>query len=157
MDITVRQEVVRCVNCMQKNEFLYMSDFIYGARLVLYDEGRRYAYINLLEDEVYNDFVNEVKYVLEMHDIVLSNMKQDNIINIIFPIACDDIEGSHIDLRMNKKCKNCGAEDFEDLLAEPERIVSIEIPVVTHEHWNLQSKDEKVQSIKEMLKNENIL
>ncbi len=36
MNIKVRREVevVRCLHCKRENEFLYLSDFSYGERLV---------------------------------------------------------------------------------------------------------------------------
>ena len=54
MKIKVRKEVVNCSICHKHNEFLYLSDFSYGEKLVLYDNGHKYAYINLLEDKVYD-------------------------------------------------------------------------------------------------------
>lgn len=41
MKIKVRREVVKCTNCKRKNEFFYLSDFSYGERLVLYDNGMK--------------------------------------------------------------------------------------------------------------------
>mgnify|MGYP000472613563 CR=1 FL=1 len=58
MKIKVRRETARCTNCGKINEFYYLSDFLYGERLVIFHNGMSYAYINLLEDDVYNDFID---------------------------------------------------------------------------------------------------
>jgi hypothetical protein len=39
--INVRKEVVLCSKCRTPNDFLYLSDFAYGERLVVYDDTKR--------------------------------------------------------------------------------------------------------------------
>ena len=74
----VRIEVVKCANCKMNNHFLYLSDFSYGERLVLFDNGTKYAYIDLLQDSVYSDFIDKVKvlkykkHLRTFHPIFLS-------------------------------------------------------------------------------------
>ena len=67
MKIKVRREAARCTNCGKINEFYYLSDFSYGERLVLFHNGMSYAYINLLKDDVYNDFIDKVKSLSLIH------------------------------------------------------------------------------------------
>ena len=67
MKIKVRREAAKCTNCGKINEFYYLSDFSYGERLVLFHNGMSYAYINLLKDDVYNDFIDKVKSILNLH------------------------------------------------------------------------------------------
>lgn len=75
MKIKVRRETARCTNCGKINEFYYLSDFLYGERLVIFHNGMSYAYINLLEDDVYNDFIDKVKTILNLHQKEFSGRK----------------------------------------------------------------------------------
>ena len=79
MKIKVRRETARCTNCGKINEFYYLSDFLYGERLVIFHNGMSYAYINLLEDDVYNDFIDKVKTILNLHQKEFSEEKLQNL------------------------------------------------------------------------------
>ena len=158
MKIKVRREVVKCIMCGRTNEFYYLSDFSYGERLALFHNGMSYAYINLFEDDVYNDFIDKVKSVLNSHKKEWSEEKMQNIINHIFGVACDRIQESDIDFLMDhKKCIYCGAEDFEDLLAEPESIICVDMPIVTHHAWKGLGEVEKIQLIEKALRDNKII
>ncbi len=75
-----------------------------------------------------------------------------NIINHIFGMTCDRIQESEIDFAMNhKKCIYCAADDFEDLMAEPEKIICVEMPNVTHHAWKTLDDAKKVQRIEKAL------
>ena len=77
MKIKVRRETARCTNCGKINEFYYLSDFLYGERLVIFHNGMSYAYINLLEDDVYNDFIKKVDETgLDKDKILLEMIKE---------------------------------------------------------------------------------
>lgn len=152
MKIKVRREVVKCINCKRENEFFYLSDFSYGERLVLFDNGMKYAYINLLEDSIYSDFIDEVKAILNSHQKEISDSELQNIINHVFGVACDKIQGSGVDFVMShKKCTYCAAEDFEDLMVEPEKILYIDVPNVTHEAWKDMCEEKRIQLIEKSL------
>lgn len=152
MKIKVRREAARCTNCGKINEFYYLSDFSYGERLVLFHNGMSYAYINLLEDDVYNDFIDKVKTILNLHQKEFSEEKLQNIINHIFGMTCDRIQESEIDFAMNhKKCIYCAADNFEDLMAEPEKTICVEMPNVTHHAWKTLDDVKKVQRIEKAL------
>ncbi len=144
MNIKVRREVVRCLNCERENEFLYLPDFSYGERLVSFGNGMKYAYINLLEDSIYQAFIAQVKTILYSHQKEISDNELSNIINHVFPITCDRIQGKEVDFINNhKKCIYCGARDFEDLMVEPEKIIDIDVPNVTHEAWGNMYEEKK--------------
>lgn len=153
MNIKVRKEVVRCINCKRENEFFYLFDFSYGERLVLFADGmKKYAYINLLRDGIYSDFIDKVKAVLNSHQKEISEGNLQNIINHMFAMTCDKIHGCDVDfVNKNKKCKYCASEDFEDLMVEPEKIVYIDVPNVTHEAWGNMSEEKKIQMIENYL------
>lgn len=150
--------MVKCINCKRKNEFLYLSDFSYGERLVLFDNGMKYAYINLLEDSVYSDFIDKVKTILHSHQKEISDSELQNIINHVFEVTCDKIQGSDVDfVKCHKKCTYCATEDFEDLMVEPEKIIYIDVPIVTHEAWKDMCEEKKMQLIENSLKKNNII
>ena len=78
--------------------------------------------------------------------------KLQNIINHIFGMTCDRIQESEIDFAMNhKKCIYCAADDFEDLMAEPEKTICVEMPNVTHHAWKTLDDAKKVQRIEKAL------
>mgnify|MGYP007084813387 CR=1 FL=1 len=153
MNVTVRKEVVRCKKCGNKVVFLYISDFSYGERLALYNNGKKYAYISLLKDKTYNQFVRQIETILQKYKKnILKDRKQD-IVDKTFNIACDDIEESNVEFKGKRKCENCGSEEFEDLLVEPEQIVNVDIPQITHKNWDLLSEDEREHTLIKMLEN----
>lgn len=152
MKIKVRREVVRCINCKRENEFLYLPDFSYGERLVLFNNGMNYAYINLLEDNIYSDFIEKVKAVLHSLQKEVSDDELQNIINHIFEVTCDKIQGSDVDFVTNhKKCVYCATEHFEDLMVEPEKLLYIDVPNVTHEAWKAMCEEKRIQLIEKTL------
>ena len=158
MYIRVRREVVRCSNCKQKNEFLYLSDFSYGERLVLFNSGMNYAYINLIGDNIYSDFIDKVKAILDSYQKEVLDSELQNIINHVFVITCDKIQGSEVDFsNSHKKCIYCATEDFEDFMVEPEKITYEDIPEVTHVAWKDMCEEKKNQLIEKSLKENNII
>lgn len=158
MNIKVRREVVRCSKCKRENEFLYLSDFSYGERLVLFNNGMKYAYINLLEDNVYSDFIDKVKVILYSHQKQVLDNELQNIINYMFAITCDKIQGSDVDfVKSRKKCIYCATQDFENLMVEPEKIIYIDVPNVTHEVWENMHEEKKMQLIESSLRKNNII
>lgn len=135
MKIKVRKEVVNCSVCKKHNEFWYLSDFSYGERLVLYDNRRKYAYLNLLEDKVYDDFLEILTSVLEEIGRPIEITYIQILMDKIFAIACDKIQGTEVEFNCNKKCISCDSDKFEELLIKPETIEIVELPIVTHEEW----------------------
>ena len=91
-------------------------------------------------------------YVNKESLISINEEKLQNIINHIFGMTCDRIQESEIDFAMNhKKCIYCAADDFEDLMAEPEKIICVEMPNVTHHAWKTLNDAKKVQQIEKAL------
>ena len=100
----------------------------------------------------HNDFIDKVKSILNLHQKEFSEEKLQNIINHIFGMTCDRIQEGEIDFAMNhKKCIYCAADDFEDLMAEPEKIICVEMPNVTHHAWKTLDNAKKVQRIEKAL------
>lgn len=61
INIKVRKEVIKCKKCGNPKSFFYLSDFAYGQRLIFVNNATEYAFINLIEDKYYLDYVNIVK------------------------------------------------------------------------------------------------
>lgn len=152
MMIKVRKEVVRCNNCKCKNVFMYLSDHAYGERLVLYNNGQSYAYLNLLNNNIYNKFVDCVQVILTKQNKSLDDVKMQQLVASIFHVACDKIEDSEITLCDEKKCIECASTEFEDLLVEPESVEMVDILAVTHTNWTRLSYEQQYNCIFDELK-----
>lgn len=152
MMVKVRKEVVRCDNCKCNNVFLYLSDYAYGERLVLYNNEQNYAYLNLYKNNIFDEFVDCIQDILRKMNKDLDDIKIQEIVNSIFNIACDKIEDSEISLCKEKKCIDCDSMTFEDLLVEPEIIETVDIPIVTHDDWTRLSHEQRYDSVYDALK-----
>lgn len=152
--IKVRKETVLCSQCGMPNALFYLSDFSYGEKLIIYDEGRKYAFIDLKEDSVYNEFIVLLNKIMLEHDKYAENI----LTNDLFSIACDPILECSINFRHNKrKCIFCESYVFEASLLEPEKIVEIEVPIITHEIWKSLNGSQKRKKIEDMLRNKGII
>ena len=152
--IKVRREVVRCTQCGKANALFYLSDFLYGEKLIIYDEGRKYAFIDLKEDSVYNEFIALLSKIMLEHGKYAENMLIDD----LFSITCDPILNYSINFGSNKrKCIFCDSYVFEADLLEPEKIGEIEVPIVTHEIWKRLNSIQKRKKIEDTLRNRGVI
>jgi len=150
--VRVRKEVVLCLKCRCPKEFFYLSDFSYGERLILINDGTEYAFVNLFEDEVFDEFKNLVISIIMEYNIEFTKVKLAEVVNNIFGISCDDIDGKKIDTsHKEEKCIQCGSKEFEGNLIEPQELVDIDVPIVTHELWKKMSNAEKRENIEKEL------
>lgn len=156
--IKIRKEKIRCDICKKVNEFIYLSDFSYGQRLIYLNSTAEYAFINLLEDEVF------IKYT-EMINNIIKNMSAkhtDKIINDFaintYGITCDMINGNFVDFSINKeRCIYCGSEKFERNMVEPELFTEIDVPIITHMRWNKLTESEQKGLLIEKLKESGLI
>ena len=152
--IKVRKETVLCSQCGMPNSLFYLSDFLYGEKLIVYDEGRKYAFIDLKEDSVYNEFI------VLLNEIMLEHGKyaENRLTNDLFSITCDPILKCSINFRCNKrKCFFCDSYVFESSLLEPEKIVEIEVPIITHDIWKSLNGIQKRKKIEDILENKGVI
>lgn len=155
--IRLRKELVRCDICKQPNDFWYLSDFVYGQRLIYFDYSIEPAFINLLEDKVFLEYAELVKIVLEENEISSSSECINAFVEKTFGCACDTIQEQNIDfLRNQKRCLYCGSTKFERNMIEPESVVVKNLTIVSHEKWNKLSYVQKKCVIWEELKKEGI-
>ncbi|HBF36794.1 MAG TPA: hypothetical protein DDW50_05690 [Firmicutes bacterium] len=129
-----------------------MSDFSYGEKLFLINDGTGYAFVNLFEDEVFDEFNDIVRTIFKEHHIEIFKVKLAEVVNYILGISCDIIEGKPIDTSLkDEKCIQCGSKEFESNLTEPEQLTDIEVPIVTHNLWKKLSSKEKRENIEREL------
>ena len=152
MKIKLRKEELLCSNCGKPRTFYYLSDYSYGERLVLINHGTGYAYMNMIEDDVYDDFSILLKCILDERSIVLAQSDFAEVLNSLFGISCDNIGGVPIDFSYNmEKCLSCGSVKFDSKIDGAEKMAEVDLPVITHESWNLINDEEKRNAIKDLL------
>ena len=151
--ISVYKEVAACSKCREKNIEMNLSDFAYGQRLYTYDDGKKYAFINLLESDIFNQYDEMMSAVLRKKGVALSNDRYIDTLNNTFGITFDKIDGYEIEYAERKKqCEFCGSLNFDNLIAEPVTLEEIEAAVITFEDWLSYSDDVRTEIIKEELK-----
>lgn len=148
--LRVGKETVLCSKCGKAKEFLFISDFAYGESLFVYGEGRKYAYINFLEDSVYNEFITLVNEVIAANG---KNITKNIPMQELFSIACDPISNFPIRFGEQERCDYCNSCQFESLMIKPTEFADVEVPVVTHESWKCLDNAQKREKIEEALKN----
>lgn len=156
--IRIRKEVVCYDICKQPKDFLYLSDFVYGQRLIYFNKNIKPAFINLLEDKVFEEYVDMVKNLLNEHNISCSSEDINAFVDKSFGIACDMMYGMSVDFSVGqKKCLHCGSTKFEQNMIEPESIIVTELPIVSHEEWKMLDYDQKESIILGELKKEGFI
>ncbi len=158
VSINVRREVIRCKECRQLKQLLYLSDFSYGERLVVLNDTPYYAFKNLIEDECFTEYEEIIKHILNDRSVSYTKESFDKLVISTFGITCDKINGQNIDfLKKDNKCQICGSTKFENNLFEQESIINIKIPVITHCEWSKLSTKEKEKLIIQKLKEKSLI
>lgn len=149
ISIRVRKEVVECSVCKKPKDFIYLSDFAYGERLVFSDRGMPCAFIRLIDDEVYVEYEKLVRQILQDNRKEISEDKILKLVIDTFGITCDEINACKVDFSQNqKKCYFCGSTTFCRNMIEPESLIEIEIPLVSHKKWINMEFGEKYALVK---------
>ncbi len=132
----------QCKVCGNTFEVYKLSDFSYGERLLLTEDGLDFGYIVCYEDSVFN----EVSTIVE-NFCKPKNLKQNQIVdcfNKVFGISCDLINGKKIDAYRSKRaCPDCKKDQLETTPYEPFKTITAKVPVITHDEWNKLSSIEK--------------
>ena len=98
--IRLRKEVVRCNECKKPKEFFYLSDFAYGQRLVFFKDSTQMAFVNFIEDKVYNEYIDIVKKVIGEAE---NNVEIMEFVQASFGITCDKINNHKVDFYVVRK------------------------------------------------------
>ena len=156
--IKVRKEVVRCADCKRPKDFLYLSGFSYGQRLIFLNEATEYAYVDLIEDKHFENYINIVKGILKEMCVEISNGMLNKAINETFGITCDRINGNIVDFsKRQRKCCYCGSAEFERNMIEPEALIEIEVSLVSHNDWEGLTEEEKKKLVTSELEKRGII
>jgi len=152
--LKVRKEKVACKKCGEIKEFYYLSDFSYGEKLIPIKDGKGYVYINLFEDKIFEELKEITKMVLEKHNVTLNKLMFAKCLNKLLGLTCDMVENESADtINGDKKCKYCGYNKFSSREDLKVAFVDIEVPVVTHFDWNALNENDKLEVVKNELRN----
>lgn len=158
MEITVRKELIRCENCKRIKSFYYLSEFMYGKRLVFSEDASPLAFIDLIDDKVYGDYIERIKKILEKNNRSYETKDMDSFIERTFGETCDSIDNKKIEFTLTqKKCVYCGSAKFERNMIEPAKEEKIDLPVISHIEWNKLSDIQKEEEIIRKLRRECLL
>lgn len=154
--VKVRREDALCTKCGAKKSFYYLTDFSYGESLVQTSDSKYCAYVNLIEDEVFDELEKYIKLILQSNKLNLSEKIFGKCLNNLFGITCDAIKDELVDTASrDDRCLSCGNSDFGQNIYEG--VEDIELPIVTHTAWSKLNEYEKMSIIKEELKKQNYL
>lgn len=139
--------MIRCDKCKCPKEFYYLSDYSYGQRLIYLDDNKL-AYIKLIDDDVYQEYIELVENIIKKQNINLDSNDIDSFVEKHFGDTCDLINNSKIDFTSGqKKCPNCGSQEFERNMIGPDAYIEMELPVVSHSAWKKLDKEQKENCI----------
>jgi len=157
MSIRVRKEVVQCLKCKELKVFIYLPDFAYGERLVFSNKGMPCAFIKLVDDQTYIEYEKLVRQILQDNLVETSEDKILRLVIETFGVTCDEIDNCKVDFAQNqKKCYFCGSTNFDKKLIEPESVITIELPLVSHKKWGSVEFKKKYELAKSELTRNNV-
>lgn len=155
MRITLDIETQRCKTCKRENDFVCTSTSTYGLLIGTYDNGNKYALLNIINNPCYNEFVALFNDIISEYDI--SDWSIDDKLSCIhnaFSVACDKINESRINFgTISKKCKYCGSKNFEKTLSKPIHFIDVNAVNITHSSWYNKSAPEKHIIIRKEIEN----
>lgn len=141
----------KCVNCGNETEVYMLSEFSYGEKLLLTEDGEDFAYLNCFADIVFNeigDIVHEFCKNKGYSDLQIAEYTDS-----IFGLTCDPIYGKKIDTqRIQRTCKKCKFGQIS-ISTGPIRAIKASVPIVTHSQWEQKRTEEQMAIIQEYLKN----
>lgn len=142
----------RCNACGKEFEVYRLSDFIYGERIILTEDGAEYAYVNCIDDKVYDEVGKIVDSFYE-NKKEISKIKIAEYFNKVFGLSCDLINGKVVDAgRVRHTCIYCYSENINIHEEIKPVIKNVTIPVITHYVWEQYSEKEKIEIIFNALK-----
>jgi hypothetical protein len=150
--VGVRNETVLCMDCGKPTQFFCLPDFAYGEWLTSVADGTCFAYVNLLEDSLYKDFISMVKNGFGAQIIKRGNLLDAAVYANVFGVTCDEIDGCPVDFGKTKRiCKYCLSVRLDTHLAERATSGLIDAVLVTHERWTELDEREKIARISDEL------
>ncbi len=140
----------KCENCGDESEIYMLSDFSYGEKLLLTEDGQDFAYLNCFEDNVFNETGEIVKMLCKGKGY--SDSRIAELSNVIFELTCDPIFEKRIDVRrIQRTCKKCKSGHV--MIGQgPNKTCKVSVPIVTHLTWEQKSAEEQMIIIRSYLR-----
>lgn len=135
MYLNVEKEYVRCKQCNEVNEFCGLSDFSYGKLLVRLFRGTKYLYVDMMTDPVFKEIESMIPPEI--------SKKNPRIVQLIYGITCDPVDGRTVEMVSDRRCIKCRANDYEPTIARPCEHGEISVECPTHKMWDKFSVEEK--------------
>ena len=125
----------KCARCGTAYEAPELAEGAYGAFLMRSTGKGATAYLNALDDPVYD----EVTAILldSPHSRRMTARQRADVLQSLFGVACDrDSDGSEFEIGRPPACPKCGScqpESWE--VCDPPKWKDEEVPTVSHEQW----------------------
>lgn len=140
----------RCGACGSEYKAPAYPSAAYGEFILRSENGVSLAYLNALNDPVFEETETIVKSFsgISSKEGVASTLKS------VFGVTCDpDADGNSFAIGLAPRCPQCGSIRPSYWEAtEPPEFVEKPVPDVTHEKWSNLSEDEKHNLIKVKLR-----
>ena len=154
--VSLRKEVVRCEVCKSQKEFYYLSDFLYGKRLVYSKNGGVLAFIDMINDPSYSEYYEIAEDILNKYEKSLTKEDISSFVNKSFGEICDLINDEKVDLSASQRvCKKCGSTKFEKNMCESASVVEVELPVISHTEWYKKEIEQKRNIVVRLIEKSN--
>lgn len=142
----------RCADCGHAFEAPILDESRYG-EFLLWSRSGRVAHLNAFEDPVYGEAKALVTEILGQAD---SFGVADVLQRVFGPVTCDlDPDGAPYLINGQPSCPTCHSQRIASWeMIEPEKLVELDIPDVTHKRWALQSVKERQVAIAHAIRSE---
>jgi len=123
-----------CEDCRTTRSIYHFPSFLYGSGFAYTEDGRRYVFVNYLEDPAYEQVDQIVKKMLGE---TVSSDRSNACLRAAFGAACDPLDGIATDAaRETPSCQSCGSGRLTALPEAPQEMALVELPIVTHDAWD---------------------
>lgn len=130
-----------CLVCEQSCIVPRVSEFEYGA-FVLFSSSGEARGLNAFEDSAFDEVAKLVRDCSSVSN--LPKMEQSAIFHRVYAICCDpDSQGQPFRIG-DARCPKCGST-YLTMSDEGEHMI---LQPVTHQLWNLKSRDEQLQLVR---------
>jgi hypothetical protein len=137
-----------CSKCSNEFDAPELPSGSYGDFLLRSAVGE-IAYLNGIEDPTYE----EVSRLLarDPSAAILGPFERAGALQKVYgKVACDaGPSGAPFHIGANPKCPRCHCQEMASWMEkEPPEFVDLDVPIVTHEQWNLLSEHEKIERVR---------
>ena len=139
-----------CAACNHAFESPMLDESRYG-EFLLWSSSGSVSHLNAFEDSVYGELKSLVTDVIGAED----RFRVADVLQRIFgPLACDpDAKGMPYSIDGQPSCPACPSPLIASWeFIEPQKVVEIEIPEVTHKKWGLLTPPQKRETVAEAMR-----